>query len=120
MGSGLASVGREVCHEMSHDDDLLRAAEVVTDSHGHCLEGMSESAVSSRGTPGFQLSMHCTEGELFCSIYLLTPRTFEGWLKGLLTFSELSLYPRRLHARVGSAEPEVRPSRQCGAHRVPG
>jgi integrase len=42
-----------------------------------------ECAVSSRGMLGIQLSMHCmAEGELFCSIYLSTQRTFEGWLKG--------------------------------------
>jgi hypothetical protein len=36
------------------------------DSHGTAWRGSVECAVSSRGMLEIQLSMHCTEGELFC------------------------------------------------------
>lgn len=52
----------------------------VTDSHGNCLEGMGGMCSQQQRNARNQ---HCrAEGEQFCSIYLLTRRTFERWLKG--------------------------------------
>ena len=73
-----------------------------------------ECAVSSRGMLGIQLSMHCTaEGELFCSIYLLTLRTFEGLRdRRLPLFTRLACDIRRtLRATCNLALPSRRPGR---------
>jgi hypothetical protein len=57
-------------------------------------------AVSSGGMLGIQRLMHYrAEGEQFWCIYLLTQRTFEGWLKGT-DIVPSCLYPLRLHMRV--------------------